>query len=40
MFFKFIIWSVRADCGSYFVTTLNRTKEKEKEKEKKERKSL
>jgi len=31
---------VRADCGSYFVTTLNRTKEKEKEKEKKERKSL
>jgi len=31
---------VRADCGSYFVTTLNRNKEKEKEKEKKERKSL
>jgi len=29
---------MRADCGSYFITTLNRTKHKRKRKEKKEKK--
>jgi len=31
---QFIRWNVRADHGSYFVTTLNRTKRKEKRKRK------
>jgi len=39
---KFITWSIRADYGSYFITTYRQTKstlkqKKEKEKEKKRR---
>jgi len=34
---QFITQSAKADRGSYFVTTLYRTKEEEKEKEKKKR---